>query len=40
VAKRDDRDRAVTWHAGMRAFNDTEAMRARRMTPGMIRAVD
>ncbi|MCE9601842.1 MAG: GGDEF domain-containing protein [Gemmatimonadetes bacterium] len=40
VAKRDGRDRSVTWHAGMRAFNDADAVRARRSTPGMIRAVE
>lgn len=40
VAKRDGRDRCVTWHAGMRAFNDSDSMRARRATPGMIRAVE
>ncbi len=40
VAKRDGRDRYVTWHAGMRAFTETESMRVRRATPGMIRAVE
>jgi diguanylate cyclase (GGDEF)-like protein len=40
VAKRDGRDRAVSWHAGMRAFNDGDAGRSRRSTPGMIRAVE
>ncbi len=40
VAKRNGRDRAVTWHAGMRAFDGSNAGRARKSTPGMIRAVD
>ena len=40
VAKRDGRDRSVSWHAGMRAFNDQHAERARRSTPGMIRAIE
>ncbi len=40
VAKRNGRDRAVVWHAGMRAFDGSNAGRARKSTPGMIRAVD
>ena len=40
VAKRDGRDRAVSWHAGMRTFSDSDAVRARRSTPGMIRSID
>ena len=40
VAKRDGRDRSVTWHAGMRAFNGADSARARRATPGMIRAIE
>lgn len=40
VAKRNGRDRAVVWHAGMRAFDGTHSGRAGKPTPGMIRAVD
>jgi diguanylate cyclase (GGDEF)-like protein len=40
VAKRNGRDRTVVWHAGMRAFDGSNAGRARQSTPGMIRAID
>jgi len=40
IAKRNGRDRAVVWHAGMRAFDGTNAGRARHNTPAMIRAVE
>ena len=40
VAKRNGRDRAVAWHAGMRAFDGSNSGRAARLTPGMIRAVE
>jgi len=40
VAKRNGRDRAVVWHAGMRAFDGAAHGRARHSTPSMIRAVD
>jgi diguanylate cyclase (GGDEF)-like protein len=40
IAKRNGRDRAVVWHAGMRAFDGSNAGRARRNTPAMIRAVE
>ncbi len=40
VAKRNGRDRAVVWHAGMRAFDGSHGARARHNTPGMIRSVD
>lgn len=39
VAKRNGRDRAVVWHAGMRAFDGTYG-RVSKPTPGMIRAVE
>ena len=39
VAKRNGRDRAVVWHAGMRAFDGAAHGRARHSTPSMIRAV-
>ncbi len=38
VAKRSGRDRAVSWHAGMRAFDATKPARARHSTPTMIRS--
>ena len=37
VAKRNGRDRAVVWHAGMRAFDGSGGGRARTSTPEMIR---
>lgn len=40
VAKHSGRDRAVNWHAGMRAFDGSNSGRAARLTPGMIRAVE
>ncbi len=40
VAKRNGRDRAVVWHAGMRAFDGTYGGRVHQLTPGMIRTVD
>jgi diguanylate cyclase (GGDEF)-like protein len=40
AAKRNGRDRAVVWHAGMRAFEGSAPGRARNTTPSMIRAVD
>jgi diguanylate cyclase (GGDEF)-like protein len=40
AAKRNGRDRAVVWHAGMRAFEGGASGRARNSTPSMIRAVD
>jgi diguanylate cyclase (GGDEF)-like protein len=40
VAKRNGRDRAVVWHAGMRAFDGAAHGRARHSTPSMIRAVE
>lgn len=40
VAKRNGRDRAVVWHAGMRAFEGSADARARAATPAMIRAVE
>jgi diguanylate cyclase (GGDEF)-like protein len=40
VAKRNGRDRAVVWHAGMRAFDGSANARARHSTPSMIRAVE
>jgi diguanylate cyclase (GGDEF)-like protein len=40
IAKRNGRDRAVVWHAGMRAFDGSNAGRARHNTPAMIRAVE
>jgi len=40
VAKRNGRDRAVVWHAGMRAFDGSNGGRARHATPAMIRAVE
>lgn len=40
VAKRNGRDRAVVWHAGMRAFDGSAQARERNSTPSMIRAVD
>jgi diguanylate cyclase (GGDEF)-like protein len=40
IAKRNGRDRAVVWHAGMRAFDGTNAGRARHDTPAMIRGVE
>ena len=40
VAKRSGRDRAVVWHAGMRAFDAGSPGRARHSTPAMIRTVD
>ena len=39
VAKRNGRDRAVLWHAGMRAFDGTSSARPRHSTPGMTRVV-
>ena len=40
VAKRDGRNRAVLWHAGMRAFDAAGAGRARASTPGMLRVAE
>ena len=40
VAKRNGRDRAVLWHAGMRAFDGSMAGRGRPSTPGMLRVND
>ena len=40
VAKRNGRDRAVLWHAGMRAFDGSMAGRGRLSTPGMLRVND
>lgn len=40
VAKRNGRDRAVVWHAGMRAFDGSAQARHGNSTPSMIRAVD
>jgi len=37
VAKRNGRDRAVLWHAGMRAFDGSMAGRGRPSVPGMLR---
>ncbi len=37
VAKRNGRDQAVLWHAGMRAFDGSSAGRGRTSTPGMLR---
>lgn len=37
VAKRNGRDRAVLWHAGMRAFDGTVAGRGRSSAAGMLR---
>ncbi len=37
VAKRNGRDCAVLWHAGMRAFDGTMAGRGRPSVPGMLR---
>lgn len=39
VAKRNGRNRAVLWHAGMRAFDGSMAGRLRQSTPGMTRTV-
>lgn len=39
VAKRNGRDRAVLWHAGMRAFDGSLSGRLRQPTPGMTRIV-
>ena len=39
VAKRNGRDRAVLWHAGMRAFDGSLSGRLRQTTPGMTRIV-
>lgn len=41
VAKRNGRDRAVLWHAGMRAFDGSVAARVGRPSmPGMLRTTD
>ena len=37
VAKRNGRDQAVLWHAGMRAFDGSSAGRARTSVTGMLR---
>lgn len=37
VAKKNGRDQAVLWHAGMRAFDGTVAGRGRASMPGMLR---
>ncbi|MEX2181346.1 MAG: diguanylate cyclase [Gemmatimonadaceae bacterium] len=37
VAKRNGRDRAVLWHAGMRAFDGSMVGRGRPSVPGMLR---
>lgn len=39
IAKRNGRDRAVVWHAGLRAFDGTVGARGRLSTPGMVRTV-
>jgi diguanylate cyclase (GGDEF)-like protein len=40
VAKRNGRDQAVLWHAGMRAFDGTQAGRISRPPSGMLRVAD